>query len=104
MRLWILLWLLKQQCPVKVVAAGLARGKTVVAFLFLLFLAFPERDGKMKSDLFFSNSFSVGTACSDYLSSSGCVCVCVCVCVSVYVYILMLPDFLSHPSGRDLET
>ena len=60
----------------------------------------------MKSDLFFSNSFSVGTACSDYLSSSGCVCVCVCVCmcVSVYVYILMLPDFLSHPSGRDLET
>ena len=57
----------------------------------------------MKSDLFFSNSFSVGTACSDYLSSSGYVCVCVCVCLSVYVYILVLPDFLSHPSGRDFD-
>ena len=85
----------------KVVAAGLAHGKTIVAFLFLLFfLAFPERDRKMKSDLFFSSSFSVGTACSDYLSSSGYVCV----CVSVYVYILVLPDFLSHPSGRDFDS
>ena len=41
----------------------------------------------MKSDLFFSNSFSVGTACSDYLSSSGYVCVCVCVCLCMYTFL-----------------
>ena len=37
MGLWILLLLFKQQCPVKVVAAGLAHGKTVVAsFIFTI--------------------------------------------------------------------
>lgn len=41
--------LVKQQYPVKVVAAGLARGKTVVAsFIFFTFLEFPENDRKMK--------------------------------------------------------
>lgn len=57
MGLWILLLLFKQQYHVKVVAAGLAHGKTVVASFIFTFLAFPENDRKMKSDLLFVSFF-----------------------------------------------
>lgn len=48
MGLWTPLLLFKQQYPVKVVAAGLAHGKAVVASFIFTFLEFPENDRKMK--------------------------------------------------------
>ena len=57
MGLWILLLVFKQECPVKVVAAGLAHGKTVVASFIFTFLEFPENDRKMKSDQLFGIFF-----------------------------------------------
>ena len=57
MGLWILLLVFKQECPVEVVAAGLAHGKTVVASFIFTFLEFPENDRKMKSDQLFGIFF-----------------------------------------------
>lgn len=89
MGLWILLLLFKQY-PVKVLAAGLAHGQTVVKSFIFTFLTFPENDRKVNSELLFDIFFPIGTACSDYLSSSRCVCVCV----------FMLSPIFFHPSGE----
>lgn len=111
MGLWLLWLLFKQQYPVKVVAAGLAHGKTVVVSFIFTFLEFPENDRKMKSDqlfgiFFFSCWNSLFRSFEQFRAW-------VCVCVYVYILfpvlqerILMLDNtflsavYLSYTSGQ----